>query len=285
MKKIIPFIFLFFLGTLVLNAQQPMPGDLVGSHQGTAGITPSDGGLMVIDQFSGVGSTPLFHNPLVPYTDIDFRQDGMLFCEQGNGFDTLFMYNPKTGIRTIVGKHIFGGITGLEFVGNTLYGTFITTTGGTSALIVINQNDASFESIIPTGLNRVTGLAYDKSTGIMYGTEVIGVPPVACNLVTIDLNTGASALIGPVGYIVGGLEFDRNGVLYGATSRHGLNPGHLITISTSTGAGTVVGPTGYEAISGISFYPPQSVPFNYNIVIAIFIGLAVVRMFFLVYKK
>ncbi|MCH8807380.1 MAG: PEP-CTERM sorting domain-containing protein [Planctomycetes bacterium] len=61
-------------------------------------------------------------------------------------------------------------------------------------------------------------------------------------LYSINLNTGASTPIGPVGHgVVLGLSFQPGtGTLYGVDG----DTGTLITIDTTTGAGTVIGPLG-----------------------------------------
>ena len=62
-------------------------------------------------------------------------------------------------------------------------------------------------------------------------------------LVELDPATGALvATIGPVGYLVNGLDYDpTSGVLYGGTSYNESNFNGLIQISMTTGAGTPVG--------------------------------------------
>ena len=71
-------------------------------------------------------------------------------------------------------------------------------------------------------------------------------------LLEIDPVTGATLrTIGPVGYIVNGMEFDpATGKLYGSTSVNDPNHNGLIEIDLTTGAGTPVGPSGWGGTCG-----------------------------------
>ena len=76
-------------------------------------------------------------------------------------------------------------------------------------------------------------------------------------LYSIDLTTGASTAIGPLGQDdISGLSFACDGTLYGI-NRHDngdRQPNQLVTINTTTGASTVVGPLTVEpADSGLTF--------------------------------
>jgi hypothetical protein len=78
-------------------------------------------------------------------------------------------------------------------------------------------------------------------------------------LLEIDPVTGATLqTIGPVGYIVNGLEFDpATGKLYGSTSVNDPNYNGLIEIDMTTGAGT---PVGVPQWGGIPTAPINCVP-------------------------
>ena len=83
------------------------------------------------------------------------------------------------------------------------------------------------------GLN---GLAYDPTTGIMYGAS-------GDFLYTINMNTGGQTLVGPfniIGLMVG-LAFDGEGILYGEN----LND-NLYSINTVTGVAALIGPFGID---------------------------------------
>lgn len=84
------------------------------------------------------------------------------------------------------------------------------------------------------------------SAAVLYGTT--GAGGTLSNLYTINTTTGASTLVGAIGYVVNGLE-SYNGVLYGTTSN--TDPSGyrgLIQIDPTTGAGTRIG-TGWAASS------------------------------------
>jgi hypothetical protein len=74
----------------------------------------------------------------------------------------------------------------------------------------------------------------------------------ASTLVEIDPDTGATLrTIGPVGYIVNGLEYDATtGKLYGSTSMRDPNFNGLIEIDIDTGAGTPIGVHGWDLSGG-----------------------------------
>ncbi len=92
----------------------------------------------------------------------------------------------------------------------------------------------------------VTGLAFDPTTGILYGsTSKQSVSPNS--LVTINLGTGAGTLVGPfnisfndVDQTLADLTFTPGGTLYGSATQNG----DLYTVNTATGAATLVGASG-----------------------------------------
>jgi hypothetical protein len=134
---------------------------------------------------------------------------------------------------------------GLEYVGNTLYGTAITGANGPSDLRTLNPVTGASVSIGLTGQGPISGLAYGG--GVMYG--VTG-GSAAANLVRINLATGAATVIGPTGPKLGGLQFGRDGVLYGGGNQS--EGGNLYRVSTTTGAATLIGSTGFGSVNGLT---------------------------------
>lgn len=67
------------------------------------------------------------------------------------------------------------------------------------------------------------------------------------DLYTVDLETGVLTSVGPSGFMIDGLAYDRTaGILYGITGSDAEdNPDSLITLNMNTGVGTLVGPLGY----------------------------------------
>jgi hypothetical protein len=267
----------------------PEPGDLLGST-GQAG-----GSLIDIDPVNGAGTLRAPLGSLGPVTEIEFRADGVLFGTTGQGTSNVITIDPTTGAETLVGQHDFGATNGLEFVGNTLYGSYfaagIPPAAGVPiySLVIVDQTDGSLTTIGPMDeYFPIRGLAYDEATATMYGIGVpLSQPPppqagepegLSDVLFTIDLATAATTEVGPTGFFLGALEFGPDGTLYGGADGGGkLTEGPpagasgwssheeretvggsapLVTIDTATGAGTAVGPTGFPAISGLSFVPP-----------------------------
>lgn len=129
-----------------------------------------------------------------------------------------------------------------------LYGA--TGTGsGTGTLVRINPADGSF--VVVGAINdigganyRVTGLAFDPNTGVLYGSTGNTSPTAPRSLITIDPATGLATLVGGYGagnQTMADITFRPNGTLYGW-----LEPStdDLYTINTTTGAATLVGDSG-----------------------------------------
>jgi hypothetical protein len=281
---------------------QPAPGSLLGS----TGNSTNE--LVLIDPSTGASTFLADIGSQGPVTEIEFRADGTLFGATGQGTSNIIIIDPATGGETIVGQHAFGAVNGLEFIGNTLYGSFFAAggplggPGGGYELVEVNQTDGTLTTIGPLPYGPVRGLAYDPVAGVLYGS---GVPAAAPNgqlggesLFTIDPSTGATTEIGPLGASLGAIEFGPDGTLYGGAANGGAPNGEgvagvaatLYEINTSTGAATPVGPTNVPALSGLSFVPagvpvPQSVGVptlgftGMAILIALFagLGIAVVR--------
>ncbi len=101
-------------------------------------------------------------------------------------------------------------------------------------------------------IGALTGL--ETVDGVLYGTFIAGGGgSIPSDLVVVDTDTGALALIGPTGFgPVSGLAYDvLNGVMYGITG--GADPARLVTIDLATGAATLIGDTGLFGIGSIEF--------------------------------
>jgi hypothetical protein len=233
--------------TCALLPPPPGPGDLLGST-GAQGRT-----LIDIDPATGAGTLRAPQGALGPVTDIEFRSDGTLFGATGGGASSIITINPSTGQETLVGVHVFGAVNGLEFVGSTLYGTYMPFPEEPSDLVIVDQTSGALTFIGPTGFSPIGGLAFDPRTGTMYGvTAGFG----GGDLITLDLTTGAGTFVGPTGFDdVAALEFGPDGTLFGGVGGASLAAGSLIIIDPATGAGTVVGPTGFRVLSGLAFVP------------------------------
>jgi hypothetical protein len=265
---------------------QPSPGSLLG----TTGNSTNE--LVVIDPATGASSFLADIGNNGPVTEIEFRADSTLFGATGQGTSNIITIDPATGTETVVGQHAPGAVNALEFIGGTLYGAFLDVGGangpqgggpggGNYFLVTVNQNDGSLTQIgALTNYGPVRGLAYDPSSGTLYGAatpQVVPfgqIGPVSDVLFTINPSTGATNEIGSLGASIGAIEFGPDGTLYGGQAGGGGITNEeadrglqatLFTIDTATGAASPVGATDVPAISGLSFAPagapqPVSVP-------------------------
>jgi hypothetical protein len=146
-------------------------------------------------------------------------------------------------------------VTGMEFLGSTLYGTITTGGSAPSRLVTIDPATGTVTEVGPTGIDGpIAGLAFDKIRGVMFGIRSGG---SISDLVTIDLDTGAATVIGSTGIDdIGSIEFGRDGLLYGGTSRFSSEsgPGDLLRIDGNGGTATVIGPTGLNSITGLALF-------------------------------
>jgi hypothetical protein len=185
---------------------------------------------------------------------------GTLYAEGSDGNQNLYTIDPSTGdvLGSVV--HPFGALNGLEFVGGTLYGTFIPFALQPSTLVTVDVSTGALTTIGPTGLGPITGLAYDAAAGVMYGSTA-GVSGPA-DLVTVNLATGAATVVGSMGINrVGSIEFFA-GTMYAATSERSSTPGALYTVNTATGAATLVAPISglrRRSITGLTTNGPESI--------------------------
>jgi hypothetical protein len=260
----------FVAGTTLLIATAagagvvPQPGELLVST-GSADF----GNVYQVDTASGAGTQHCTVGDFGPMTEIEFRDDGVLFGTTGGGSSALVIIDPSSCDETLVGNHPVGSLNGLEFVGGVLYGAFFepdkqVSPDGVSptSLVIVDTTDASLTTIDSLPYNPVRGLAWDAATSTLYG---VGAPAqnlgFGDTLFTIDPGTGAASAIGPTGWQIGGIEFGPDGVLYGGAVT-GLNEtvvggsAPLLTLDTATGVATPVGSgTGANAISGLAFVP------------------------------
>lgn len=247
---------------LVLSALAAAPAHAVmlGSDQ--------FGNLFSVNLTTGAGALIGTELNFPLSTEIEYDTGtGTLYSEETNGSVNLHTINPATGLSTGFVTHGCCALTGMEFVGSTLYVTNIMAGGGSpSTLETINTTTGVLTPIGPTGVLNVTGLAYDAAAGIMYGVAGGGTGPN--DLVSINLATGLATFIGtlidgatgaPLTH-VGSIEFGANGVLYGGTAQNAtVNPGWLFSINTISGVSSFIGPTGFS-ITGLTETASMSVP-------------------------
>lgn len=120
----------------------------------------------------------------------------------------------------------------------------------TSDLYTINPVTAAPTSIGPIGF-AITGLAFDPTSGVLYGVTSNNSAADPHSLITIDPLTGAGTLVGDLGLgsdNASDIAFADDGTLYAWTTISGV----LASINISTGAMTLIGATGVFG-GGISF--------------------------------
>ena len=179
------------------------------------------------------------------YTDIEglaFDARGVLYAYDSFK-EMLLTCDPATGRCTPV------GMTGLRVKDVGLAfddeGNLIMSNDNPRVLYRINPRTAAAQAIGAQS-QCICGLGFKD--GVMYGLG----GERSDNLVRIDAKTGTSAAIGPLRGISladGGLDFDRNGVMWAVAEG-----GQLFTIDTGSGVGTQVGYIG-QGFEGLAILP------------------------------
>lgn len=113
-----------------------------------------------------------------------------------------------------------------------------------SDLYTVDPATGAMTSIGPTGF-AITGLAFDPTSGTLYGVTSNNSPSNPRSLITIDPTTGASALVGSLGTAnpAADIAFNAAGQLYGWVE----GPDDLYTINKATGAATLVANSGVSS--------------------------------------
>ncbi|MCB1072397.1 MAG: hypothetical protein KDK96_04755 [Chlamydiia bacterium] len=122
-----------------------------------------------------------------------------------------------------------------------LYGTVGEGSGGTTTLVVIDQNTGGVEDTIGTIGYRINGLAYDPTTGNLYATTSANDPIAPNHLLTISTETGAGTIIAPLSLPVTAqtavvLTCDSTGQLYAWSEWSSGTDDDLLRVDKNTGA-------------------------------------------------
>ncbi len=156
-------------------------------------------------------------------------------------------FSPRTVFN------IAGGIFGLAFTGDTLYGTECANPCGSTSnyyLLTLPHVGTVTGSRVggPIGFPNVEGLAYCPTDGKLYGASFDFTPPHLTTLITINPATGIGSAIGTLGpdvYIVGLACHPTTGTLYGISKPYATNTSpKLYTINKATAGETLVGGLG-----------------------------------------
>jgi hypothetical protein len=211
------------------------------------------GAIFTVDLSTGAGTYTGVYAPTGPATEIehDFLS-GATFVQGVDGTFVGQRFDISSGVP--IGGSVFdgGSFQGLEYVGNTLYGTFVTYSGGPSTLSLLDPASGATAPIGLTGRGPISGLAWDAGSGTLYGIDGGGRYGPG-NLLTLDLTTGAATAVGPTGITAGSLEFGPDGNLYAGGDA--IDGGRLYRIDRLTGAATRVGPTGFFGVTGLTLGP------------------------------
>jgi uncharacterized protein YhjY with autotransporter beta-barrel domain len=125
--------------------------------------------------------------------------------------------------------------------------------GGTlSDLFILNPSNGSVVADLgPTGFS-ITGLRFDPTTGILYGSTA-NIGPSRGSLITLNPMTGTGTLVGSYGipnHTMADITFTKNGTLYGWAEPQRDD---LHVINKATGAATDVGDAGISTFgSGLA---------------------------------
>ena len=198
------------------------------------------GDLFTIDLSTGAGTLVGFLQSST--TEIEYDPlTGRAFSQFPGGFGAGQEFDINTGFP--IGEPVFNGVsfTGLEYIGPTLYGTYfeIESQISGSALAVLDPSTGMIIPVGLTGVEQISGLAYDPATDTLYG---IAGGPGPADLYVLDRTTGQATVIGNTGFQAGSLEIAPDGRLYAGGS--GENSGEIYIIDPATGASTFLGFTG-----------------------------------------
>lgn len=129
----------------------------------------------------------------------------------------------------------------------------------TNTLIKIDPATGVGTAVAPFNSNdKIVSMAFDITTGKLYGTSAQGFGAAGDQLYEIDPNTAATTLIGTLGVNnVYALAFNNVGKLYGV----GEDRRALFLISTSTGAANLVAPIALDHVYDIATRPEDNVTF------------------------
>ena len=126
----------------------------------------------------------------------------------------------------------------------------------TRAIGTLDQATAAFTAVSNlTGVTAgwsITGLKFDPTSANVY---LSATNELTSELYTVDLNTGAATLVGPItGFLVIiDIAIDNSGTIFG----HDIRGDQIVRIDRTNGAPTVVGPTGQDTsfAQGMDFDP------------------------------
>lgn len=220
------------------------------------------GNYFMVDEATGaatiITSDDSTYNFLGGATEIEINPStGVGYAQNPNGVFMGNLFDGVTGASLSGSVPTIGSFVGLEYVGDDLLGTYHINAGGASTLAILDPTTGVQTDIGLTGIGPINGLAYDASSGVLYGSTARNALGPTSWLVTIDLGTGAATPVGDMGVVVGSIEFGSNGMLYAGGGAQ--DQGNIFTIDPGTGASTLVGATGLgTVVTGLTLLPAPS---------------------------
>ncbi len=185
-----------------------------------------------------------------PLEGLALSPGGALYGSGANGL--LYSMDRTTGAATPIGNTGLFDVEGLVFNGSTLLAT---NTNNPTSVYTIDPTTAASTLLVTTnpGEGKARALALMNDTTAL----IVSDSPVTQSLVSIDLTTGMTAVIGTIGDEVSvfAMAFGPGGVLYGLDKA-----GNEIIISTTDGSTTTVGNTGGQFWLDMTIIPPAAVP-------------------------
>lgn len=199
---------------------------------------------------------------------------GTLFASSGlQDGGRLFALDTTTGAATLLGPTGFRAVPGLEFgPGGVLYGSADVAGGEANGLIVINPATGQgtlvglYGSDGPTVIDDISGLAFNPTTGTLYGSSGPAFDGTPGDLFTINVTTGLATRVGSLREVgtmavlpvaLTGLAFDSSGNLYGSL---GGGDGRVLAIDLSTFTFVYLGDAASGSVSAIAFQPTGVIP-------------------------
>ena len=234
----------------------------VSSHRDTLerllALSQLDNELLELDTATG-GGDPIAE--LDPVGDewfiggMDFDAGlGMLFAAEG-GARRLLTIDPRSAAMALIGHmgtERAGAIACDEGAG-VLYvvGCTYWPLERRSYLYRVSRFTAAVTYIGEIGYPDVSGIAFDKTTGMLYGAcgPKSGTGGV---LMTIDVDTGEASRVGS-SIVVNDMSFDEEGQLYGVGCGSPCGFSCLYRIDKATGTATVAGLPGYPCVCSLAF--------------------------------
>lgn len=208
----------------------------------------NQGDFYSIDLSSGVstfiGATGIASPDTELVEGLAMNTGGQLYATTSLGM--LYSVNSATGAFTAIGDTGRGNIEGLDFRGGELLGSeFLSIqdvfsidlgSAATTGLVTVDRGDIQLISAMAV---------LDANTALFAGT----LTPGTSTLFSLDLGSGTTTLIGDLASFVAGLDFARDGTLYGVG-----NAGSVSIIDPATAVMTSVGSTGNQFWLALTTY-------------------------------